>query len=270
MFERIKTGWQLTKASMRIVSQDKEMILYPIFATSIILALAALFFFGAIASGFLTSLASPSLMQGTFYFFIALFLITAYAISIFFEGAIITSTLQRCEGRNPTIKTGLGAPLKKVHHLLLWAVITTIVTVIVQIIRNLGKGKSRGAEVASNIGASTLETGWRLLSFFVIPVILFEDKSVFPALARSKELFVKTWGENITSQLTVSALFALLAFIGIIPLIGAFLIGNKILLLVIGILCALWIIAIIILATTINGILVALLYAYATGRKIPK
>jgi len=270
MFQRIRTGWQLTKAALKILQQDKELILYPLCAALGMIGLIVVFFFIAISSGLIVSLATPSLANSTRYIFIALFLLAAYTVSIFFEAAIIASTFQRCEGKNPTFSSGLSLPAKRIVSLVLWAIILTLVTIFIQMIRNLSKGRSRKAQTTSNIGASTLETGWHLFSFFVIPSIVIEDLSVFKALQRSKYLFIKTWGENITVQFTTGALFFVLMLLGVLPFVGAALIGNDLLLILTSISFLIWIIAIIILSTTINGILVALLYAYATNKRIPK
>lgn len=270
MFQRIRTGWQLTKASLKVLNQDKELLVYPIMSMFLVLTIAVLFFFLALVSGIITALSAGSLTELTLYLYLALFLIASYAVAIFFEGAVISSVLQRLEGKNPTISSGLQAPLKHIHQIIFWALILTVVTVAIQLIRNLGRGKSRGAEAASNLGASAIETAWNLLSFFAIPAIIIENHSVFPALARSKELFVKSWGENITAQFATGVLFVLLAFVGAIPLIIAFLIGNTTFLIIIATLFALWIIALIIISTTVKGILIAFLYAYATNHKIPK
>ncbi len=270
MFQRLRTGWQLTKASLSVLKQDKELVVYPAVAAIMILGLGVVFFIFALSSGLLASLLDPSLAKWAIYLFIVLFLIIAYAISVFFEGAIISATLQRCEGRNPTLASGVQAPLRRIHHIILWALVLTVVTVLLQAVRNLGKGKSRTAEAASSLGASTLETAWRLVSFFVIPLILFENLSVFPALARSKSLFVSTWGENITAQVTTGALFTLIAALGILPVILAVIIGNTTLLMITFACFIIWLVATLIVSTTINGILIGLLYAYATKRKIPK
>jgi len=270
MFQRIRTGWQLTKAALKILQQDKELILYPLCAALGMIGLIVVFFFIAISSGLIVSLATPSLANSTRYIFIALFLLATYTVSIFFEAAIIASTFQRCKGKNPTFSSGLSLPAKRIVSLVLWAIILTLVTIFIQMIRNLSKGRSRKAQTTSNIGTSTLETGWHLFSFFVIPSIVIEDLSVFKALQRSKYLFIKTWGENITAQFTTGALFFVLMLLGVLPLVGAALIGNDLLLILTSISFLIWIIAIIILSTTINGILVALLYAYATNKRIPK
>ncbi len=270
VFQRIRTGWQLTKAALKVLQKDKELILYPLCAAFGILCLVVLFFFIAIGSDIMISLATPSLANSTRYIFIALFLLTAYVVSVFFEAAIISATLQRCEGKNPTFSSGLSLPTKRIISLVLWAILLTLVTIFIQMIRNLSRGKSKSVQTTSNIGASTLETGWHLLSFFVIPTIIIEDLSVFKAIQRSKYLFTKTWGENITTQFTTGALFLVLMLLGIIPFIGAIILGNSLLLTVTGIFFLIWTIVIILISTTINGILIALLYAYATGRKISK
>src|SRR3989344_8208883 len=218
MFQRIRTGWQLTKAALKVLQQDKELILYPLVAAFGILCIIILFFFIAIGSDIIVPLTTPSLANSARYIFIALFLLAAYIVSIFFEAAIISATLLRCEGKNPTFSSGLSLPAKKIISLVLWAIILTLVTIFIQMIRNLSKGRSRKAQTTSNIGASTLETGWHLFSFFVIPSIVIEDLSVFKALQRSKYLFIKTWGENITAQFTTGALFFVLMLLGVLPL----------------------------------------------------
>src|SRR3989338_5107180 len=151
MFQRIRTGWQLTKAALKILQQDKELILYPLCAALGMIGLIVVFFFITISSGLIVSLATPSLANSTRYIFIALFLLAAYTVSIFFEAAIIASTFQRCEGKNPTFSSGLSLPAKRIVSLVLWAIILTLVTIFIQMIRNLSKGRSRKAQTTSNI-----------------------------------------------------------------------------------------------------------------------
>src|SRR3989338_1497337 len=270
MFRRIRTGWQLTKAALKVLQQDKELILYPLCAAFGILCIIILFFFIAISSDIIVSLTTISLANSARYIFITLFLLAAYIVSIFFEAAIISATLQRCEGKNPTFSSGLSLPAKKIISLILFAMLLTLVTIFIQMIRNLGRGKSRSVQTTSKISASALETGWHLLSFFVIPAIIIENLSIFKAIQRSKYLFVKTWGENITTHFTTGALFFVLILLGILPLIGAIVIGNSLLIAITSIVLLIWTIVIILFSTTINGILVALLYIYATDRRIPK
>jgi len=78
----------------------------------------------------------------------------------------------------------------------LWAVISATVGLILSAIRN------RGGAVGS-LAAGIAGTAWSLVTFFVIPVMIFEEKGVLTAIKNSVSLFKKTWGENIIGSIGI-------------------------------------------------------------------
>ena len=84
------------------------------------------------------------------------------------------------------------AALTKAPRLLAWVFINYVV---ISILRNLGNRGILGAVVGV-----LLRAGWMLASFFVVPVILFEDKGAVAAIKRSVELCRSRWGENIVGN----------------------------------------------------------------------
>lgn len=270
MFENIHRGWQITKQSFAVLRADKEILLFPI--------LSAVFMIGAtiiITLLFLSGIIGVAIINNEIftniflYIFMLLYFFVLYAIGIFFEGVIITSATIRFSGRNPSFTEGLAGPLKKVPKIIFWALINAIISILLNIIENVTRKKSQATSTLTSIGTSLFGIAWNLLTFFVLPIILFEKESTIGSIKRSKELFVKTWGENITAQITTGGIFFLIGGIGIIPLIFALLIGSQTAVIAMFVLFLIWIGIIILFATSINGILVAALYQYAITGKLP-
>ncbi|MFA6023037.1 MAG: DUF6159 family protein [Candidatus Pacearchaeota archaeon] len=269
MFEKLGTGWNLTKQSLKALKADKEIILFPILS-AIITIILTLVFFGLFI---LTSLTGQAINQSLgailFYIIIFVYIILTYFITLFFKSAIITSASIRFNGQNPSFSQGLSLPLKKIFKIFLWAIIYGIINSIISVISRAGKGKSRNVQMATQVGGSTLKTIWNLLTFFVLPVILFENVSFFSSFARSKELFVKNWQESIGSRISMGGVFSIIIIIAAIPLLISFFIGISILTIVMLLLFFLCFTIVLVLATSANGILTAALYHYATTGKMP-
>ena len=48
-----------------------------------------------------------------------------------------------------------------------------------------------------SIVAAGLSLAWSLITYLIVPVLLFEDRGVFDSLHRSQELFRSHWGEQV-------------------------------------------------------------------------
>lgn len=270
MFESISRGWQITKQSFAVLRADKEIILFPILSILITLGVTAL-----ALTLFLTSLFGVALVNSEsvtmlfLYGSLLVYFFLLYAIGLFFEGAIVTSATIRFSGKNPTFTDGLTGPLKKLPKIVFWALINAVIALILNIIENVAKRRSNTEGAIASIGTNIFGLAWKYLTFFVIPIILFEQESTIGSIKRSKELFVKTWGENVTAQITTGGIFFFLGVLGFIPLLLAAILGNHLLITLAIILFALWISAMVVLATSVNGILIAALYQYAIKGKLP-
>jgi len=142
----------------------------------------------------------------------------------------------------------------------LWAVISATVGLILSAIRN------RGGAVGS-LAAGIAGTAWSLVTFFVIPVMIFEEKGVLTAIKNSVSLFKKTWGENIIGSIGIGLvmlpviLVFVAVFIAIIaasPLVVPLVVLFVVLLGVCGV-----------LYSALRGIFVTALYIYAKTGTVP-
>ncbi len=270
MFERIKRGWEITKESFGIIKKDKEILVFPLIEGVFQLILFILFIVILLVGGIWASIVSKNFSDILIYIIGLIYLFFMYFIGIFFEAAIISSATIRLSGKNPNLGDGFRGPSRKIFKLFFWAIITLVVSIVLNLISKLGKGKGRGAEMAANVSAGIFGVTWSLLTFFVIPVLLFEKEGVFSSIGRSGRLFKETWGENLTAQFSVGGIFFLLGLIGLVPVvIGAFS-GSVVFLVAMVILFFLYIGILVVFGTSVKGILVATLYKYAITKKEPK
>jgi hypothetical protein len=116
---------------------------------------------------------------------------------------------------------------------------------------------------------SLLGMAWTLLTFFVVPVMIFENKSVFESIKSSAHLLKKTWGETVTGQFSIGGIFFLLGVLGVVPLGVAFVSGSLMVMLVIGIIVVMYWVALSVVSASLQGIFLTALYHYATTGKVP-
>ena len=100
--------------------------------------------------------------------------------------------MARFHGQSVSNTQAARAALTKSPQLLAWAFINYVV---VSILRSIG---NRG--ILGLLVGALLRAGWMLASFFVVPVILFEDKGALAAIKRSVQLCRSRWGENIVGN----------------------------------------------------------------------
>ena len=113
-------------------------------------------------------------------------------VSVVSHATIIARVMARFHGQSVTNAQAARAALTKSPQLLGWAFINYVV---ISILRNIG---NRG--ILGFLVGALLRAGWMLASFFVVPVILFEDKGAIASIKRSVQLCRSRWGENIVGN----------------------------------------------------------------------
>jgi hypothetical protein len=119
-------------------------------------------------------------------------------VSVVSHATIIARVMARFHGRSVTNVEAARAALTKSPQLLAWAFINYVV---ISILRNIG---NRG--ILGFLVGALLRAGWMLASFFVVPVILFEDKGAIASIKRSVQLCRSKWGENIVGNGALGAI----------------------------------------------------------------
>ncbi|HGJ66890.1 TPA: hypothetical protein ENS27_16140 [bacterium] len=196
------------------------------------------------------------------YLLIFAYYLVSYFIIIFFNTGLMTCARIRMEGGDPKFMDGINNSMKHIGKIFTWALVSATVGIVLKIAED--KSKILGKIIIALIG-----TAWNLLTFFAVPIIIFEELSLADSIKKSGELFKKTWGENFISQVSIGIFFFLLGLLSIIPLIAAIVIGNTYLLIGTLILIVFYLIALSIVSSSLDVIFSIVLYTYASTGNIP-
>ena len=256
MFATIGHTFELMKTSWRVLMLDRELILFPVMSVVALVAVAGAIFAGGLLSGAF-ALAQEGGEGSTGDLVLGLLLaFVSTAIVIFFNAALVAAAMERLRGGDPNVTSGLKAASARIPQILAWAVVVTVVMLILRALRRRGG-------IAGQIAAMFGEAAWELASFFAVPFIVEEGVGPFEALRRSASLLRQTWGRQITAGFGFGLLTIGAIIIAAIPALLLALV-HPLLGLAIGIpLVGLAWAAV----TATEGIFKAALYDYATGRE---
>jgi hypothetical protein len=250
--ERIERSFRLVQQSYRILMHDKELMILPLISGAITIAVAVSFFFGF-------KITEDGLREGRADTIVPVFLlyVITYTVGIFFQAAVIAGATERMRGGNPTVGSALAAAWQRIGTIVMWAIVAATVGTILRMIHD--RSAFIGRIVVALVGAA-----WSLATFFVVPVLVFENLSVGDSFKRSWAVFKKTWGETVVGSAGVGviAFLSWLTLIFVVMLLFA--IGAVWPAVIVGVAGG---ICLILFFAALQGVYVASLYRYATEGK---
>jgi hypothetical protein len=248
----ISTNWELAKVSWGVLKTDKELALLPVLSALCAIVVSATFVVPLIVVPKILSSAGVGMgrLLGPFLFYLA-----NYFVVIFFNTALIHAATIRLRGGQPTVGDGLSFAWDNLGRILQWAAVAATVGMILRAIEQ--RVGWLGKLIVMMIGAA-----WTLATYFVIPVIVYEQLGPLDAVKRSAQMFRETWGERLVSSVSFGLLFFLLAIPAIgAPFLAGFLLGTTAALVTI-VIAVLYVITLAVVNAALNGIFVAALYQY--------
>jgi hypothetical protein len=244
---RIGRSFQLVGQSYRILMQDKELMVLPLISGTVIAAVAISFAFGFGLDASRVERHGPEVYLPFFLMYVA-----TYAIGIFFQAAVVAGATERMRGGDPTVGSALAAAWRRIGAILMWAVVAATVGMVIRAVHD--RVGFVGKIVTSLIGAA-----WSLATFFVVPVLVLEDRSVSESVTRSVSVFKQTWGETVAGGTSLGAA-AVCAWITLVAIVGLLAYVAGAVALVAG--CA-GAILLMVFFSALQGVYVASLYRYA-------
>ena len=255
MFATIGHTIDLMKMSWRVLMLDRELIFFPVMSVAAMVLLAVAIFAGGLLGGAFGLAEEGGEGSGGD---LALGLLLAFGSSfivIFFNAALVAAALERLRGGDPNVASGLKAASGHIPQILGWALITTVVTLILQALRDRG---GIAGQVASMLGG----IAWSLATFFVIPLLVAEGIGPIEAIRRSSSLLRDTWGRQIAASfgfgiVTIGAIIVA-AIPGLLLALVHPLLGLAVGIPLVGLAWA--------TVTSLEGIFKAALYDFAIGK----
>jgi hypothetical protein len=261
-------SWELTKTSFRLLREDRALLVFPVVAGLSILGVLALLFLGffglllplAAAQGGITG---PIAALGLVLFLLAYFAMVL--LSVYCTAALVGAATVKLAGQQATAADGWRIARRRLRRLLLWALVTGTVGLAIQAISSRVRGL--GGFVIGAVGGAT----WAVATYFMIPVLLYEEQGAWSGLRRSAQLFSSNFGRSFVSNLVVGLIvgagIVAAVFLGVA---GLFLIATSAVLLGIGLVVIGIAIGVLValVGAAAEGILRAALYRYATTGKV--
>jgi len=249
--------WLLFKESFTVLSGDAELLLFPALSGASAVLLAAGFFLPLYRDGTLEAIRLHKAAWDSYAVLFAWYYINFF-VGIFFNAALIGCANLRLAGGQPSVRAGFRMAASRLGRIASWAFVAATVGLLLSSLRDRNNTLLR-------LVAGGLALAWSLITYLIVPVILFEDHSVFDAIYRSEELFKNHWGEQLAGSfgfglvgllLSLPA-FALAAFCWRYdPIAGI-------------ILAAVYVLILSTVTSAVRGIFTAALYRYATAGTAP-
>lgn len=255
----IRRSYAIFKESLTVLWQDKELLIFPLLSGIITIVAFATLAFGGLTSGLFERMGGrnnplPYAVLFAWYF-------VSWFIVLFFNVAVVHCASMRLKGGDPTVADGFRASMGHIKQIALWALISATVGIIIKVIAD--RSKLIGSLIAKFLGAA-----WAIATYFIVPVMIFEKRSVRDSITQSTSLVAKTWGESLVSAGGIGLITMFFAVGGLAIPIAGFFISPTAALIGLGIMVAYWI-GLAILTSALSGIFRTALYLYAAEGRTP-
>ena len=205
IFDRFGNGWTIAMSSFKVLKEKKELIIFPVLSGISILLILGSFLIASIAiAGW-----DPDNMQDFntpgYYLLLFAFYVVNYFVVVFFNMALIHCTRLYFRGEEVTVRAGLQFSMSRIGVIFSWTFFAATIGLLLRIIQdNVGW---LGKIITGLIGVV-----WSIATFFVIPVIAYENTGPIKAVKRSSQLMKQKWGESLGATFSLG----LIQFVGII------------------------------------------------------
>ena len=140
-------------------------------------------------------------------------------VVIFFNAALVFAADRRLEGQAVTIGEAMHESAARAHVLLPWAIVSATVSIVLRAIEQRGG-------ILGRIVGTIAGVAWAVVTFLVLPVLVFEGVGPIAAVKRSGSLFKKTWGENLVANAGIGLIALLAIIVGAVPCILLVMVGG--------------------------------------------
>ena len=260
VFGRIKTGFGMARRSGRVLRDHPRLLLFPLIGGLSGVPFLATLFGGVFVTGVFER--SNAALYAVLF---AAYLVETFVAS-FFSAALVSETRRVFDGDEASLRRGVRSAWDHRLPLLAWSVIAAVIGVVIQVIESQDNAVAR-------IIASLFAVAWGVMTYFVVPVIVFRDPSVRGMFEESARTFKDTWGESIGAMGAINLVTFLLALGGAAVAVGVFFLlpavggARLILTAVVG---GSAVLLGFLIGKTLTGVAKTALYVYATESESPE
>src|ERR1700730_2676538 len=211
----IRRSYAIFRESLQVLAKDKEILLFPLLSGIITIIAFASIVSAGVFSGVFEHFDKNNPMNYAVAF---VWYFVSWFIVLFFNVAVIECASIRLRGGDPTIADGFRASMQHIGRIAAWALVSATVGVILKFL----------ADRASFIGkiiVGLLGAAWSIATYFIVPVMIFEKRTLRDSVKQSTQLIAQTWGEPLAAAGGIGVFIRLLAVAGLILPVAAFFIS---------------------------------------------
>jgi len=261
MFDRFRTGWELTKASARALDADRELLVFPFVAALASLLVIATFVVPIGATELWRSAGDDTTKRVLGAVVAWLFYFAMSTVTIYFNTALVGAALVRLEGGDPTLRDGLRVANSRIPTILGYAAISATVGLLLKIAQ-------RRSGLLQRWVISLVGIAWSVATFLVVPVLAATGTGPVEAIKQSAGMFRRTWGEQLAGMGGIKLISGLIMFglvlLGVPSVVLTASQFGAVPAITVGGLFVLAMVLVGLVSAALQGVFTAALYRYAT------
>jgi Family of unknown function (DUF6159) len=200
-------GWKLARRSLAVLRRDPSLAVFPALA-----AVAAVVAFVVLAApGAVWAAAIDAWWPLIPFAAIAVYVATY--CGVYFNVALAVAVSESLDGRDPNVKSALAAARARRGVIARWTLLQTTVGILLHALSGIG-GSHPVGRIALPIASRLAGAAWAIATFFVIPLLAFENVGPKAALKRSAALVRERWGEGVAGT---GAIALAVVIAGLVP-----------------------------------------------------
>jgi uncharacterized protein DUF6159 len=217
-FDRLQNGWKLTMSSFKILKANKQLIVFPILSGISLILIIGSFVVASIAGNGWDIANTGELSSAQYYGLIFLFYVVNYFVVVFFNMALIHCTRAYFKGEEVNVNEGLRFSVSRIGAIFSWAVFAATIGLILRAIQE-------NSGIIGKIITGIIGIVWSVATFFVVPVIAYENLGPIGAFKRSSQMMKEKWGESLVAGFS----FGLIQFIAFLVIgLPLFFLGSSV------------------------------------------
>ncbi|MDF2191182.1 DUF6159 family protein [Paraflavitalea sp. CAU 1676] len=211
-FTRLSNGWQISMNSLQVLKENKQLILFPIISGISMVLVMGSFLLAMLGTSSWNFDLIESHSDLYFIGFTLLFYLVNYFVVVFFNVALTHCTRMYFHGEEVNLKKGIDYSMSRIGAIFSWTLFAATVGTILRYLQ-----ENTGWLGRIIIGALGLV--WSVTTFFVVPVIAYENLGPLGAFKRSAGLMKQKWGESAGATFSFGLIQFLATILVAVPLL---------------------------------------------------
>ncbi len=222
----LKRSWVIFFSCLRLFSQNKRLIIFPLFAIFAEILLFVLVFGAMLMIHFhghlsrLWHLEENPPIVWIYIIYLLLYYVIFHFVSLLISGGLLIYQWRRFQNKPISMIKAVGLSVRRWLLIVKWMLVFSCVNIFMVIFE-------KPSNWLGKLSANYLGLCWWLSISLVFPIIIIEQKSPLNALRTSASLIKKTWGERISRRIGFGLIYMLL-LLPVIFLIYSFFISSSV------------------------------------------